>query len=542
MLSKKYLNAYNLSSFKNLVAYLFIIVIFFYFSIKNYFYFNNLFYSHAADGAFFADLMYRVAIFNDYNASTIFNSYYHYIEYLSKEPEAFCSLDSLSNSKKFNMYQSAHLYWIVWILSFPIRLGIDPISLSSFLIVSIYFILILTVIIICYNKKINPIFCILLLLLLFLSWRPIIDSLYGQPYFDKFFIIFMCLFIFTHQNLIFNKNKNIILYIFAFLVVSVNERSALMLAGYIIVSEFFDKVKNPKEFNLNKSLLILSLILLFYYFGYTKFYQLSPYSSTISIDNAVRSIKMYLTFENTTFVLSNKLILVCLPLFVLSIYSPKFAIISLGALLPNLLFTVGGAEKTGFSSHYHAYYIPFLISAVLVSFVNFCKKGYDKKVIKIVYLVISIMIYYNLSINISDTKASLKFDKPKFNGNFVRSVDNKDKLHLLELKEFEIKLSKEVEFQRQSSISMNEHLMTGFVKTNLRVDYFPIGIYSNDLIIVQKNKIKYNKYLISFTYYQDIEEKRLQINNCLSDYIKKNFKEISKTHFQGSDYILLKRL
>jgi hypothetical protein len=351
----------------------------------------------------------------------------------------------------------------------------------------------------------------------------------------------MSLFIFTHQNLIFNKNKNIILFTFAFLIISVHEKSALMLGGYIIVSEFFDKVKNPKEFSLNKNLLILSLISLFYSFVYLKFYQVSYYSGTISFDNAIFAIKQYLTFENSFF-LTNKLILVCLPLFVLSLYSPKFVIISLGALLPNLLFTIGGAEKIGFSTHYHTYYIPFLISAVLVSFVNFCKKGYDKKVIKIVYLVISIMIYYNLSINISDTKALLKFDKPKFNNNFVRSVDNKDKLSLSELKEFVIKLSKEVEFQNQSSISMNELLMTGFVKTKLRIDYFPIGIYSNDLIILKKNKIRYNKYLIDFPYYLDLEENFLEINNCFSNYIKKNFKVISETHFQGSDYILLRRL
>ena len=508
--------------------------------IKNFYYLKDLFYTHHGDSAFFADLLYRIAIFNDYNASTIFSSAYYFFEYLVKEPEAFCSIESLSNSKKFNMYVSSHLYWIAWILSFPIRLGLDPILLSSFLIVSAYFSLILIIIFIFFKYKVDPFLCVLLILLVIFSWKPIIEGLYGQFYFDKFFIPLMILFIFTHQNIIFNKKKFLILYTLGILTLSVHERSALMLSGYIIANELFNKIQNFRKYNLDKGLIFFSILSLFYFFIYIKFYQDSIYSGNISFGTAIYYIKEYLTFEKRTFFLVNKLVLVCAPLFVVSIFAPKMAIISFGALIPNILFSVGGAEKIGFSTHYHTYYIPFLIAAVVLSSINFCKKNYDLKKKFIFHLVVLFMFIFNLSINASDTKRSLELENPKFNNNLLYSITNKNEIYLLKFAEFKKKLFQKTDLEKKS-ISMPESLMTGFVKTKVRVDYFPIGIYSNEFIIITKNKQKYNEYLINFPYFLN-KEKYMKIHQCFSNYIEKNFEIFFKTEFGGSDYFIYKRI
>lgn len=44
------------------------------------------------------------------------------------------------------------------------------------------------------------------------------------------------------------------------------------------------------------------------------------------------------------------------------------AILALGALVPNLLGSIGGAEKLGWTTHYHSPYFPFLVLAVLLGY------------------------------------------------------------------------------------------------------------------------------------------------------------------------------
>jgi hypothetical protein len=45
------------------------------------------------------------------------------------------------------------------------------------------------------------------------------------------------------------------------------------------------------------------------------------------------------------------------------LFRPKALLLALGVMLPNMLGNVGGAEKTGWSIHYHVLYLPFLVWA-----------------------------------------------------------------------------------------------------------------------------------------------------------------------------------
>ena len=46
----------------------------------------------------------------------------------------------------------------------------------------------------------------------------------------------------------------------------------------------------------------------------------------------------------------------------------RYLLLALGALLPNVLVTTGGAELNGWTTHYHAMYMPFLVFAASVGF------------------------------------------------------------------------------------------------------------------------------------------------------------------------------
>jgi hypothetical protein len=52
----------------------------------------------------------------------------------------------------------------------------------------------------------------------------------------------------------------------------------------------------------------------------------------------------------------------------------RLALIAFGAMLPNILDNIAGAEKTGWSTHYHSVYFPFLVAAALIGFANLWKR------------------------------------------------------------------------------------------------------------------------------------------------------------------------
>ena len=69
------------------------------------------------------------------------------------------------------MYEVSHLYFIVWLLIIPSKLGIDIVSLSTFYISIIYTSIFFLCFVFLKNKvsKINTIFFLILLIL----WKPI---------------------------------------------------------------------------------------------------------------------------------------------------------------------------------------------------------------------------------------------------------------------------------------------------------------------------------------------------------------------------------
>lgn len=527
---------FNTDFFIFIIFLLFILFLF----VKNFLYLKLFFYSHSGDSALFVDVLFRVANFNSFNASSIFSSAYYYFEYLTKQPEVFCSPDYLKNTKIFNMYKASHLYFHTWILSIPIRFGFDAIKLSSLYISLCYFYSLILILYILYKKKIHFIIYILFSILLFASWKPVVDSFYGQLYFDKFFIPFMITFIFTHQNLIFEKHKFKTLYILTFFMFIIHERSALMLAGYLLSNECICKFLDYKNYRINKRYVYISLAGLLYFLFYVKYYQESYYSGNYDLQNAVYYFNEYLKFNSRTFYLTNKILLICLPLFLLSIFSFKFFIIAFGALIPNLLFSVGGAEKIGFSTHYHTYYIPFLLSSATISLINF-NKNYKYKInLATQFLILTIFIFYNLSLAASDNKIIFDFKKPKLNVHLKFSINDSNTQYLLSVKEFKEDIASKIKNSNSYSVSMPEEIMPSFVKTKLRVDYFPIGIYENDFLIIKKNTRKNGTYKINFPYFLN-EEKYSQIETCFSDYILNNFTEKNVIKFQNTDYFIYER-
>ena len=83
-------------------------------------------------------------------------------------------------------------------------------------------------------------------------------------------------------------------------------------------------------------------------------------------------------------------------------------------VLPNIFYDIGGAEKTGFHTHYHSLYFPFLVFTFLsgvVGLVDYLKKNNIKQsLIFYPYFLITLIFYATININI-DNKIYFKLNK-----------------------------------------------------------------------------------------------------------------------------------
>jgi hypothetical protein len=63
------------------------------------------------------------------------------------------------------------------------------------------------------------------------------------------------------------------------------------------------------------------------------------------------------------------------PLLFLSLFAPRYLLISLAIMLPNIIGKVGGGEKIGWLTHYHSYYFPVLAFSATVGFIKLYQYG-----------------------------------------------------------------------------------------------------------------------------------------------------------------------
>lgn len=62
-------------------------------------------------------------------------------------------------------------------------------------------------------------------------------------------------------------------------------------------------------------------------------------------------------------------------LLVLGLFAPRYFLMALVVLTPNLIGNIGGAEKIGWLTHYHSYYFPVLCFAALTGICNIYTRG-----------------------------------------------------------------------------------------------------------------------------------------------------------------------
>jgi hypothetical protein len=274
----------------------------------------------------------------------------------SLSAQELCQVDALSVSDQVpsNIFLRWHAYLITYLLApliwiVPVNLLLPSLTVLSYLalIILVYFFLrdkgvsILGSIFFCFLVTLHP------------SWS---EGLWiGQIYFDRFFLLFGSLFIFTFVS---KKPNPWLLLLFGFLSAIIVERVGLVLGTFVAVyMVLFWKDRTSTwqvAFVLSVLLFLYSFIMIIFFIQNRDYGSFVP----LSINDLVNNFNYPgFTEKLGIFLIMN------LSLLVFALFKPRGLIIALGVMIPNMIGNIGGAEKTGWSIHYHVLYLPFLVWA-----------------------------------------------------------------------------------------------------------------------------------------------------------------------------------
>jgi hypothetical protein len=354
-----------------------------------------------------------------------------------------------------------------------------------------------------------PIFLSLLSVLAFsfnLAWS---QSLFHQPFYDRLFMSLSFIFILTCVK----KNFSPIYFILALFISSMTVEKALIYNAIFLISYLAVNFKEIDKVRL-KYFLCAAFFCVFSFLLISKLYLNNPYYQSAipqSFSDLVSRIIEISTIEDQknktfTFLLEVSPLLI-LPLF----FAFRFFLISSIILIPNIIGNIGGAEKIGFSTHYHSLYLGFICFAYLLAINNLYKSNIKfKKIFIFLYLMLTILFYLFFSIN-NKNLIEFKFNKL----NYVNQLDSFYKSRGSAQKNQDLINNL---IPKESRLSVSEAAMA-YVYDFKNLSFFPYNYENSDFLIVQYSIVqgKNLPYFMTFLGEDHNVKSRLAIYNRLVD-------------------------
>lgn len=216
-----------------------------------------------------------------------------------------------------------------------------------------------------------PSLVFVLCILLYPAWTY---SAVGDYYLDRLYMPFALLslyFMYIILHMERDKDGRLLVGFVAFIIVGslFSERAAIMLMGEIaFFMVFFPRM--IKASGVRNYMLLLLALLGAYLYVYFKFVFEGIEGGGSLLGNALPALLDPLQRMKApgmqAFFLVNMLSIGFFILF----SDIRYAVLVIAAMIPNLLISVGGAELNGWSTHYHAMYLPFLIFVASIGYLR----------------------------------------------------------------------------------------------------------------------------------------------------------------------------
>ena len=265
---------------------------------------------------------------------------------------------TLANSGEFNYFRW-HTYWVLYLLA-PIHWLIDPEFTLPFLMASGFVFVPIAAYKILRRENV-PVGASALsawLLMLHPAWTV---ALQGQVYVDRLFVPLGFAFL---MALHYRPNNLLLITGIGTLLALLTDRTGL-IAGAILGGHSVLSYRRGRAVPWSK--LILAMALGLFSFAVIKLYIQHPhydgFSKTMLPASFAKNLVSNDAFRSKLFSFLAINILIFGPFAALA---PKYFLLSIALMAPNILGNIGGAEKTGFATHYHSLYYPVLAFAMVL--------------------------------------------------------------------------------------------------------------------------------------------------------------------------------
>jgi hypothetical protein len=330
----------------------------------------------AGDGAFAAQVL---SNFRDHTfmTSTLSTSMLNSIkEVWYRSAEHVCAMPLLSETNAPVL--TVHLYLISYVFLPLVRIidahiiiaAVQAISYSSVLLFTYLF---------SRDRKLSIPHSLLMLLLV--AQHPLWTmGLLGQFYFNQLFLplIAAVIWIITRWKINFP-----ILSVFLLLTISVNEIYGIAVATVLVGRAFLSGSRQLRLLGLGIACGLVSFILISHVQSTVGDHSTqTSFVSTLLSPNRLAAIEQILgnawTEKSLVFLLVN-----FLGLGIAILLTPKYVLVISALIVPNLIVSIGGAEKTGWSTHYHiAYFVPLVwLSVLSISKINLKHPSFSASII-----------------------------------------------------------------------------------------------------------------------------------------------------------------
>jgi hypothetical protein len=317
------------------------------------------------------------------------------------------------------------------------------------------------------------------------------ESLQGQPYFDKLFfgpciaLIFILVKTkkFTHR---------ITLYVCSLIIfcILLSERSALMVSFIvflILLSRYKEKLYSLRNV---KIILTVASIGLAWFILWRYLIQSNPYYQSINLQVVMGNTKaLFFGSRGENFYI---FLVTIMPFLVIQLRNYRYLAISIFTILPNLFVSIGGAELTGYATHYQAILFPTLVALSALSLTSTSPyPGRMKKIERTLFIFMCIggllsFLNYNQYANGNYySNAQSKVLAGKIIDDFGLTSTTITESRQSSIKPY-IDLFKKVPLSKSSTpVSTPENFMPAILSTGQsKFDYFPVGLGSDEYVIV----------------------------------------------------------
>jgi hypothetical protein len=310
-------------------------------------------------------------------------------------------------------------------------------------------------------------------------------SVFGQFYPDRFFIFAGFVYIvLLHRRLAGRADHTWAILLTAILAASLTERAAIMigvstLAALVLYRDW--RSWSQKDV----PLVGLAVAILAYALLYMKLVQHnSDYGSFSSqVLSFISNINTNEAFQLNL----GKYLWVNLPYLILAFFEWRLALIAFGAMLPNMIGSIGGAEKTGWSTHYHSMYFPFLIAAASLGFLRLCRlvdRGYKTWAL---FSGMAIVVLYIAMLSPDTISPFWEFKRANIQNHAMRKVveievNSGDAASARKFSIYHKAVADSI--PENMAVSAAEGMMPSLLGKGRTLHYYPLGIGSVDYVIL----------------------------------------------------------